>query len=396
VRDFTVAIPQADVDDLRARLRRTRFLADIDNDNWRYGVSTAFLEEVVGYWAGEYDWRAIERDVLNAFPQYIVELDGRPIHFLHVRGDGPDPVPIVLCHGWPWTPWDFKKVIGPLADPGAHGGDPADAFDVVVPSLPGFGFSSPVTKTGATPLVTAGLFVQLMREVLGYGRFGASGSDWGAFVAAYLAHAHADEILGAHMTFPALLTRYEIKPEDYGPDEQGRHERMKERLAALPGSHVAPHVGDPQTLGHALNDSPAGLAAWMLRIRRDGAHIKDGNIASRYTMDELCTLPSVYWFTQSIGTSMRFYSDTLKEPLSRASGRGAWDLPLVHDRKPTLQAPTAISVFAYEPIQIPRKIAEQHANLQQFTFHEEGGHFAAHEEPERWVDDVRAFFRTFR
>src|SRR5262249_61536109 len=129
-----------------------------------------------GYWAGEYGWRAGERDVLTAFPQYLVELDGWPIHFLHVRGNGPDPVPIVLCHGWPWTPWDFKKVIGPLADPAAQGGDPADAFDVVVPSLPGFGFSSPVTKTGATPLVTAGLFVTLMREVLGYGRFGASGS----------------------------------------------------------------------------------------------------------------------------------------------------------------------------------------------------------------------------
>ncbi len=391
-----MSIPQADIDDLRGRLRRTRFLDDIENDDWKYGVSTAFLRDVVSYWVEDFDWRAVERDVLNAFPQSKVELDGWPIHFLHVRGTGEDRIPIILCHGWPWTPWDFKKVIGPLTDPAAQGGDPADAFDVVVPSLPGFGFSSPVTKSGATPLVTAGLFVELM-GLLGYERFGASGSDWGAFVTAYLAHAHADRLIGAHLTFPALLSHYEIQPDDYGPDEQGWYERMQARLAALPGSHVAPHVGDPQTLGHAFNDSPAGLAAWMLRIRRDGSHIKNGDIESRYTMDELCTLPSVYWFTQSIGTSMRFYADTIGPALSSgASGRGAWNLPLVHDRKPTLEAPTAISVFAYEPIQLPRKIAEQHVNLQQFTFHEEGGHFSAHEEPERWVRDVRAFFRNFR
>lgn len=385
---FTIAIPQEDVDDLRDRLRRTRWADDFANDDWGYGFNGDYLKELVDYWVNDYDWRAQEAK-LNEFPNYRVELEGYPIHFLHERGKGPNPIPIVLTHGWPWIPWDYRKVIGPLADPASHGGDPADSFDVIVPSLPGYGFSSPVRKPGATPLVTAGLWLRLMRDVLGYGRFAASGGDWGAVVTAYLAHAHADDLLGAHLTLPTLLSvgLAEWGPEDYGDDEEGWYERMvNERLPDIV-SHVGVHVNDPQTLAWALNDSPVGLAAWILERRKNYADTR-GDIESVYAKDDLCTLVSIYWFTRTIGTSMRFYADTLRPHGGR--------FPLVHDRAPTLEAPTAISVFLYELQLMPRKIAEQHANLAQWRVHERGGHYAAFEQPEPWIDDVRAFYRRFR
>jgi pimeloyl-ACP methyl ester carboxylesterase len=381
---FTVDIPQADLDDLADRLRRTRFADDFANEEWSYGVPGSYLRELVEYWRDGFDWRRVEREI-NALPAFRVEIDGLPVHYVHVRGSGPAPMPLVLTHGWPWTFWDFRKVIGPLADPAAHGGDPADAFDVVVPSLPGFGFSSPLRRTGMRPAAIADVWTTLMADVLGYERFAAQGGDWGAIVTAWLGHAHADRMIGIHQSMAAFVSiaSGSLRAADFAADEQERFATMQAKAGAI-ASHLAVHTHDPQTLAWALNDSPAGLAAWIVERRRAWSDC-DGDVESRFTKDDLLTTASIYWFTRTFHTSARIYADT----------RRARPAP-VHDRVPELEAPTAIAVFPQDVIQYPRSVAERHANLQQWTVMPRGGHFAPMEEPDLLVDDVRRFFRRFR
>jgi len=218
IEPFQVAIPDADLDDLRARLERTRWSPEYANDDWRYGARGDTLRELVAYWLNGFDWRAQER-AINAVAQFRTSIDGIPIHFVHVRGKGPRPIPLLLGHGWPWTFWDLKKVIGPLSDPAAHGGDPGDAFDVVVPSLPGYAFSTPLAVPGINFWRTADLWVQLM-ERLGYPRFAAQGGDWGALVAAQLGHKHADRLIGVHLHFCTPLTAFArpLDASEYGDE----------------------------------------------------------------------------------------------------------------------------------------------------------------------------------
>ncbi len=381
---FTIDVPQASLDDLAERLRRSRLPLDFANDDWRYGTNRDYLEEFIEYWLSTYDWRTHEA-AMNAFANYKVEIEDVPIHFVHERGVGPDPVPLILSHGWPWTFWDFKEVIRPLADPAAFGGDPADAFDVVVPSLPGFGFSSPVTKPGVSPQKTGDLWDRLMREVLRYERYGAQGGDWGAIITGMMGHKFADHLIGIHVNLPALpggaLGR--VKPEDYGPGEEEWHERMTTRMKSAQ-SHLAVNTNDPQSLAYALNDSPAGLAAWILERRRNWADT-DGDVESRFSKDHLITTVMIYWVTQSFSTAMRFYWENAHDP---------WRP--VHDRQPVVETPTGIAVFPKELLFLPRKIAEQEANLVHWSVMPSGGHFAQAEEPELFVNDVREFFRKVR
>jgi pimeloyl-ACP methyl ester carboxylesterase len=241
---FTIEVPQAELDDLRNRLRRTRWPADPGNPEGRYGAPRDWMEDLVSYWAEIYDWRAVEAE-MNAYDHYRVDLDGIPVHFLRIPGRGPDPMPLVLTHGWPWTFWDLHHVIGPLSDPAAHGGDPADSFDVIVPSLPGYGFSVPLRTTGVDIARIADLWVRLMHEVLGYDRFGAQGGDWGAAVTLRLGHAHADRLIGVLVSLPAvpgLGGARAVTPEQFGPDEQWMVPRLRpRRLSRRPrGLVVAP------------------------------------------------------------------------------------------------------------------------------------------------------------
>jgi pimeloyl-ACP methyl ester carboxylesterase len=381
---FRIDIPDAQLDDLRARLRQTRWAADFANDQWWYGTNGDWLHALVDHWQTSYDWRAHEA-AMNSFPQFRVRLDGIPIHFVHVRGKGPAPIPLILTHGWPWTFWDYHAVIGPLSDPAAYGGDPADAFDVVVPSLPGFGFSTPLDVPGVNASRTADLWRQLMQDVLGYRRFAAQGGDWGAIVTAYLGHRYARDLIGIHLTFPALLGAgmRTVKPDDYAPDEAGWYDRMMERMKTA-ASHVSVHTNDPQTLAYALNDSPVGLAAWLLERRRNWSD-SGGDPERPFTRDFLITTVMIYWLTQSIGTSMRYYIEHFTRP---------WKPD--HDRQPAIEAPTAIAVFPQELVLLPKAVAEQHANLVRWTVMPAGGHFAAAEQPEAVVDDVRAHFRALR
>lgn len=384
VTPFTVDVPQDVLDDLDARLRKTRLPVDFANDDWRYGVNGVYLREFLDYWLTGYDWRAHEA-AMNRFNHFRTTMDGIPIHFIHERGVGPEPIPLILSHGWPWTFWDFKEVIGPLANPAAHGGDPADAFDIVVPSLPGYGFSSPLTTAGVSPRATADLWLRLMRDVLGYERFGAQGGDWGAIITAQMGHAFAEHLIGVHLSMPGLpgdvLNR--LSADDYGPDEDGWFDRMRTRMRTAT-SHLALNSNDPQTAAYALNDSPAGLAAWIIERRRNFGDT-NGDVESRFSKDDLITTTMIYWVTESFGTAMRFYWENAHDP---------WQPR--HDRHPVVEAPTGIAVFPQELLLIPRAVAARETNLQHWTVMPSGGHYAPAEEPELFLEDVRTFFRALR
>jgi len=379
---FVIQIPQDRLDVLDERLRSAEWADEPPEDvGWLYGVPGTDLREIVDHWRRAYDWRSHEA-LMNRWPHVRGVIDGVTVHALHERGSGPSPVPLVLTHGWPWTFWDFAKVIEPLAHPERFGGDPADSFDVIVPSLPGSIFSSPA-GSGIGWQQTAGLWVKVMAK-LGYPRFGAHGGDSGAFVTAQLAHAFPDSLIGAHLTFPALLS-HPLGSEsrnDFAADEVDLFDGRRPMEEGM--THFMVHTIEPQTLAWALQDSPTGLAAWMLHRRRAWSDC-DGEVQRRFSLDELITSFALYWLTGTVGGSLRFYAESFRLPWAP-----------IHDRKPTLQAPTGMAVFPRELAHVPRRIAEEHANLVHWTRMSSGGHFAAAEEPELLVEDLRAFFRPLR
>lgn len=383
VSPFTVEVGQGRLDALYERLRGSNWPSVVGQDDWELGAPVAFMRELIDYWVGDYDWRAQEA-AINAFDHFTTDIRDCPVHFIHVRGRGPGPLPLILSHGWPWTFWDFAKVIGPLTDPSSYGGDPQDAFDIVVPSLPGFGFSAPLSR-GMNVVDTAELWVELMRDVLGYDRFGAQGGDWGAHISGQLGHRYAEHVVGVHLSMPNLagIPWRSLRREDYAPDEQHWYDHMQQRLETA-WSHLAVHTRDPQTLAYALHDSPIGLAAWIVERRRNWSDC-DGEVERRFSKDELLTTVMLYWATGTIGSSLRFYWENRRRPWTPA-----------HDRRPVIEAPTGIAVFPQELIVVPRSLAERHADLRRWTELPSGGHFAPAEEPELLVEDVRAFFRPLR
>ncbi len=382
---FTIDVPHDVLTDLHQRLDKARLAQDFANAGWEYGTNGAYLQELVAYWREEYDWRKHERE-MNAFANYKTRIDGIPIHFIYEPGKGPNPTPLILSHGWPWTFWDFHKVIRPLSDPAAFGGDPADAFDVVVPSLPGYGFSTPLTTPGINFWRTADLWVRLMQDVLGYDKFAAQGGDWGAIITAQLGHKHADKLLGTHVNLMVPLSVFiDSLPDEsqYGPGEEGWYEKNTHFFTAESG-YSALQTTKPQTLAFALNDSPVGLCSWILEKRRTWSDC-NGEVEKRFSKDELLTTIMVYWITQSFGTSARYYYEATHNPWQPS-----------HNRRPVVESPMGVAVFQKEVILMPRKWAEKYYNLKRWTLMPSGGHFAAMEEPQLLVDDVRAFFRSLR
>ena len=379
---FHIDIPQTVLDDLDRRLDATRWTDDFANSDWRYGANVAYIRELAQYWRHHYDWRARER-LMNDFCHLRTELQGVPIHFIHERGKGPSPTPIILIHGWPWTFWDYAKVIGPLTDPAAFGGDPADSFDVIIPSLPGFGFSTPLRKPGINWWKTADLWVELM-DRLGYGRFASSGGDVGSFIAAQLGHKYADRMIGIHVHTPGTLefmAGVGWDEADFAPGEMHRVERMR-MIRASESGHFAIQATKPQSLAIGLNDSPAGLLAWIVDKRRSWSDC-GGEIERRFSKDELIDTVMLYWATQSYHSSARYYYEGAHVPWQPS-----------HDRKPVVEAPTALAVFPSELTFAPRKAAERYYNLQRWTEMPSGGHFAPAEEPVLFVQDLRAFFHN--
>ncbi|MGV9675001.1 epoxide hydrolase family protein [Nocardia sp. NPDC003482] len=399
-RPSPIHVPDEVLADLRHRLERTRWFDDVGNADWSYGVDGGYLRELVDHWRTDYDWRRAEA-AMNAYDHYRVEIDGAPIHFMRRPGVGPNPIPLILSHGWPWTFWHWSKVVDPLADPGAHGGDPADAFDVIVPSLPGFGFSGPLpARPDMNFWKIADLWHVLMTEVLGHDRYAAGGCDVGALIAGQLGHRYADELYGIHIGSGQMLTLFNGDrawditgghPLPEGPPEiRGRQLALEKRFAV----HLAAHMLAPSTLGHALADSPVGMLAWILER---WAHWSDtgGDIESVFGKDDLLTHAMIYWVTNTLPSSMRTYANNNRYP---------WTPD--HDRVPQIEAPTGLTLVGYENppgVGTDRRAAHFRAsargswyNLVEVTAHERGGHFIPWEIPGAWVEDLRRTFRGRR
>lgn len=379
VQPFTINIPESTLEDLQNRLARTRWTDEVAETGWDYGTNRGYLKELVEYWQQQFDWRAQEAK-LNAFPHFKTEVDGVGIHFIHAKGNGPKPMPLILTHGWPDSFFRMVKVIPLLTDPARFGGDPADAFDVIVPSVPGHGFSDRSHERGMTTERTAHLWATLMHDVLGYGTFGAAGGDVGSDVTMHLAHHRPDLLTGIHLTD---VTYPMGTPDGSEPDEAGQA-----YLGALnqwyytQGAYAMLQSTKPQTLAYGLNDSPVGLAGWIVEKFQSWSDC-DGVVEARFSKDELLTNIMIYWVTETIGSSVRMYLESARgnSPL--------WPAPRI-------EVPAAIAHFKSVDLVPPRSWVEQAMNVQRWTEIPKGGHFAALEEPELLVEDIRAFFRTLR
>jgi epoxide hydrolase len=375
VTPFRIDVTDADLDDLRDRLRRTRWPEPETVDDWSQGAPLSFVREMCGYWADGYDWRATEAR-LNAIPQFRTEIDGLGIHFLHIRSPHPDALPLVITHGWPGSVVEFLKVIGPLTDPPSYGGDPADAFDVVCPSLPGYGFSDKPARAGwGTPRI-ASAWAALMAR-LGYERYGAQGGDWGAGVTDRLARQDAEHLAGIHLNMVIALPDPETLA-DLTPQEQSALDSMTD-YDRWDSGYSKQQSTRPQTLGYGLVDSPAGQCAWILEKFRAWTDC-GGDPLTVLTRDELLDNVMLYWLTASGASSARLYWESFRD----------------FDAAP-IAVPTGCSVFPKEIIRASRRWAEKRfTDLRYWNELERGGHFPAFEQPELFVAEVRSSFRTVR
>jgi pimeloyl-ACP methyl ester carboxylesterase len=382
---FKVEVAAATLQDLQRRLVRTRFDPEDDAADWDAGTSPGYLRELVEYWRSGYDWRAHEAEI-NCFAHFHASVRGAKVHFIHERGQGPRPLPLVLTHGYPDSFLRFLKLIPLLTDPVAHGGDAGDAFDVVAPSLPGYGFSEPPRESGLTFHI-GDLWHQLMTDELGYRRYGAHGGDWGSTITEHLARSHGDAVIGVHLTDVPFWHAFQ-KPNDLTPAEesffasQEQFQRRESAYAMIQGTR-------PRTLADALNDSPAGLAAWMVQHFQRWSDC-DGDVETRFTKDDLLTNVTTYWATGSIGTSFLPYYD-----LTHA-GALRWMIEKAKEWAGSSHVPTGFALFPKDISSPPREWAQRFFDVQRWTEMPRGGHFAAHEEPELLAEDLRAFFRPFR
>jgi pimeloyl-ACP methyl ester carboxylesterase len=378
---FQLHIPDADIAELRERLARTRFPDAAPGDAWAYGTDVGYLRELVDYWRTRFDWRA-EEAALNAFPQFKVALDDVDLHYLHVPGVGPDPMPLLLLHGWPGSVFEFLDIIPRLTDPPRFGGDARDAFTVVAPSLPGYGLSfEPGQKRFGVPEM-ADRVAALMTDVLGYRKFAAQGGDWGAGVTSRLGYAYADRMIGIHLNLMMAAGR---DPAEFGnpnEEEQAYLAELKRWLREETGYQWIQGT-KPQTLAFALTDSPAGLAAWIAEKFRAWSDC-DGRIENAISRDRMLADISLYWFTGAIGSSFWPYYARL---------HGAAILPAGD----TISVPTGYAQFPREMLKPPRRAAERvFTNLRRWSVMPKGGHFAALEQPELLAGEVQAFFRELR
>jgi pimeloyl-ACP methyl ester carboxylesterase len=383
VTPFAVDVPDSALDDLRRRLTQTRWPEPATVPDWRQGVPLDWLRELCGYWADGYDWRRLESR-LNALPQFTAEVDGVTVHFIHVRSAEPDALPLLLTHGWPGSIVEFLDVLGPLTDPVAHGGDAADAFHVVCPSLPGFGFSGKPAEPGWGPNRIAAAWGELMAG-LGYDRYGAQGGDWGSPVTTALATLHPDRVVGVHLNYaPVPADRSTM--DDLTEMEQKSIADTRDHLEW--GSGYALQQGTrPQTLGYGLLDSPVGQCAWIAEKYWAWTD-HDGDPSRALTRDQMLDNISVYWHTGTAASSARLYwEDGFARPSGRRAGRTAEPLPV----------PVAVSIFPREIIRPSRRWCEQYyPDLRFYEALDRGGHFAAFEQPELFVDQVRRAFQTMR
>jgi pimeloyl-ACP methyl ester carboxylesterase len=374
---FRVDIPQADLDDLRDRLARTRWPDELPGVGWSYGVSRDYLVELARYWCTGYDWREHEA-LLNRIPQFTTTIDGQNVHFLHVTSPEPDATPLIITHGWPSTVYDFVDILGPLTDPRSHGGNPADAFHVVAPSIPGFAFSGPTRETGWGVHRVARAWAELMRR-LGYRRYGAQGGDFGSIISPEIGRTDQEHVMGVHVN--ALVTA--ATPADPAEldalSEAERAQAARNRQWWYGHSGYATQMSTrPQTLAYALNDSPAGQLAWNLEWFVDW----DPTTTPQTPVDRDAILTNVttYWLTATAGSAARLYLESASQ---------AWG-----QRPAPAPVPTAVANFPGD--RAIRGLAELSNTIRRWSRYPRGGHFAALQSPDLLVSDIREFFRTLR
>ena len=378
-RSFTVAVPEAILTDLRERLARARFPDEPPGAGWRYGADLAYVKALADYWRNKYDWRKWEAE-LNRFRQFTVPLAGIELHYIHEEGRGPRPMPLLLSHGWPGSVWEFRKILPLLTDPARFGGDPADSFTVVAPSLPGYGFSFAPGQPRFSVPEMADVFAALMTDVLGYRRYGAQGGDWGGFITAVLGHRQPKSLAGIHMNL-LPLRRDVARPDAPTEEETAYLEDLGHFLREETGYQMIQGT-KPQTLAYGLTDSPVGLAAWIVEKFRTWSDC-GGDVERRFSKDELLSNITIYWVTGAIGSSFWPYYARL---------HGKWPLP----DGARVDVPTGYAAFPKEIVRPPRAWAEKVFNIQRWTVMPAGGHFAAMEEPEALANEIRAFFRPLR
>jgi pimeloyl-ACP methyl ester carboxylesterase len=382
---FTINVAQEVLSDLQLRLKNTRWSYQMEGTGWDAGTDLNYLKQLAAYWMDTYNWRERET-ALNQFHHFRTEVEGAGIHFIHERGKGPNPFPLILTHGYPDSFYRFVNIIPMLTDPESFGGRAEDAFDIVVPDLPGHGFSDKPSTPGAIFRVND-LWARLMEEKLGYRRFGAHGGDWGATVTEQLARSHSDSVVAIHLTDVPFGHLFQ-KPDDPSPAEE-KFFKHNEQWIQKEGAYALIQSTKPQSLAQGLNDSPAGLAAWIVEKFRAWSDCH-GDIESRFTKDELLTHIMIYWVTESIGSSFLTYYDYanataltwMKEGVKKWTGSS--------------KVPAAFALFPKDISQPPREWAERFFNVQRWTEMPKGGHFAAMEEPELLAEDIRTWFRAFR
>ena len=382
---YKIAVEQAVLDDLARRLALFRSPPSPEDRGWEDGTDLRYLGELVKYWRERFDWRAQEA-ALNRFGHHFAVMDGMRLHFIHERGRGPAPLPLVLAHGWPDGFQRFIKIIPLLTDPAAYGGDAVDAFDVVVPSLPGFGFS-PRGEDGPTRANFGKLVHQLMTDALGYTRYGAHGGDVGAVVCDQLCRNHGNAVVGVHFTNVPMQTT--ARHADNLTAAERNFLTQMEQFQKLGAGYMHIQGTKPWTPAAALNDSPAGLAAWIVEKMHAWSDCQD-DIERRFSKDEILTNVMLYWVTQSIGTSFLCYRDFMK-PQNEGTSYGG-DADVDQSRK----APAGFAIFPKEIANAPREWAERFFDVRHWSDMPAGGHFAAWEEPARLAEDLRVFFRPFR
>ena len=379
---FTIHVPDEVLDDLDRRLANVRWPDQAPGEAWTFGIPVEVMRQVVSHWRDGYDWRTREA-AMNAWPNFVTTAAGEQVHFLHVRSPEPDATPLVLTHGWPGSFVEFLDVLGPLSDPVAHGGDAADAFHVVVPSMPGYGFSGPTVTEGVDSRRVADAVAELMAQ-LGYDRYLAQGGDWGAIVTRHLGEHYGDRLLGVHFNmlfaFPAA-----DDPDPMGgvtEAELARFGAAAERISDGTG-YMAIQSTKPQTLSYGLTDSPTALAAWILEKFQVWSDLDEGGLEATYGWDRLLDNVMAYWVTNTAGSAARLYAE------SRRAGTAA-DQPWTG----RVDVPTGYSHQPYELMQTPRAWADKKYRIVHWNEQERGGHFACMERPEQFVADLREFNRV--
>jgi microsomal epoxide hydrolase len=372
--ESSIEVPEAVLADLRERLARTRWPEPIPGAGWDYGADVAYLRELCEYWRTGYDWRRHEA-AINSVPRFTSRVDGVELSFWHLRGSGPRPFPLLLLHGWPGSIYEFFELLGPLSDPASHGADAADAFDLVVPELPGFGFGGRPQEPGWGPTRIAAALDTLMHEHLGYPAYGVQGGDWGGIIASKIASAHAEHVTAIHLNMLVAGP-----PEVPGERDAAALERVRVRERDETGySRVQRSRPDALTVAQA--DSPAGLAAWIVEKFRAWSDC-DGDVETAFTRDTLLTNLMFYWAPNATPSAARIYYESVRDRAGR--------------RYPRIEVPTGVASFPKEPWRVPRHWAEAQYTITRWTDMPRGGHFAALEQPELLLADIREFFRGVR